>query len=609
MPLPTTLPADFGRYRLVRKLGEGGMGAVFLAEDSQLRRSVALKVPHLGDGADPEIVARFRREARVAAALDHPGLCPVYDVGEIDGTHYLTMPFLDGTPLSAHTGKPWLPQVALDLVSRLAGALAALHGRGLMHRDLKPANVMLTPDGTPVLMDFGLARGFGATATLLTRAGAQLGTPAYAAPEQADGDADSLGPATDVYALGVILYELLTGRRPFEAPTPQGLLFGIFFKEPPPPSTLRPDIDPALDAVCLKALAKDPARRYPGMAEFAAALDAVREGSVPASGTLPGQPSEPPAQPPTVAPAPIHLAATVAPPRREPARPGIAPFGVRQAQELQQAWAAHLGRQAEETLELRGGESLTVVLIPPGTFRMGSPADEKDRNPWEKAFDAEAAHPVILTRPFYLGKFAVTQGQYEAVLGKEINRSYFSPRGGGADKVKGEPTGRFPVDSVSWGDAVRFCEMLSKRVWGKVALPTEAEWEWACRAGTDSPFHFGTQLNGTQANCDGTTPYGTDVRGPYLGRTCAVGSYPPNAWGLHDVHGNVFEWCRDRYGPYADLAETDPERTEPGPAAGRVLRGGSWYGFARFCRAGARRWSAPSDARYLVGFRVAIRAD
>jgi formylglycine-generating enzyme required for sulfatase activity len=228
---------------------------------------------------------------------------------------------------------------------------------------------------------------------------------------------------------------------------------------------------------------------------------------------------------------------------------------------------------------------------------MGDPAGDRDEKP----------RRVTISRPFYLGKYEVTQAQFEAVMGK--NPSHFSPRGDGAAAVQGQQTGRFPVDNVSWQAAELFCTELGTKVGRKVALPSEAQWEYACRAGTDTAFHIGTALNGTQANCDGTSPFGTDRKGPSLGRTCEVGSYPANAWGLHDMHGNVWEWCADWYGPPDGLGETDPERTEKGGAQTRVLRGGSWDRFARDCRSAYRYGYAPAFTYNGVGFRVAVRLD
>src|SRR5262245_27148350 len=160
MATDTSMPEQFGRYRILKKLGEGGMGAVYLAEDTVLTRQVALKVPHFGENDGPRVIERFYREARAAAALSHPDICPVIDVGQIDGKHYLTMPFIEGKPLSHHMEQKWSVPQACTMVRRLALAVAELHQRGLVHRDLKPANIMIRPGGEPLLMDFGLAKSF-----------------------------------------------------------------------------------------------------------------------------------------------------------------------------------------------------------------------------------------------------------------------------------------------------------------------------------------------------------------------------------------------------------------------------------------------------------------
>lgn len=274
MQAVTPLPEKFGRYRVLRKLGAGGMGTVYLAHDTELDRDVALKVPHFSADDDPEVVERFKREARIAAGTHHSNVCPVYDVGEIDGVHYLTMPYIEGAPLSQRVGKPWPPLAAVTLVSRLASVLAVLHKRNLMHRDLKPANIMLRPGDDPVVMDFGLARS--ATGTdRMTATGAAVGTPAYMSPEQIKGDPGKVGPATDIFSLGIIFYELLTGQSPFPGPG-HVCCYHIVHEDPALPSRALPGLDAALDALCLKALEKNPAKRYASMADFAAALDDYR---------------------------------------------------------------------------------------------------------------------------------------------------------------------------------------------------------------------------------------------------------------------------------------------------------------------------------------------
>ncbi len=250
---PRNLPPQFGRYHVERKLGEGGMGAVYLAVDSQLARPVALKVPFL-DGPDAEMVrARFLQEARSAAALHHPNICPIHDLGEIDGVPYLTMTYMEGEPLSRRVGpgRPLPPREAAGLVRRIALALEYAHENGVIHRDLKPGNVLIDGGGEPVVMDFGLARRNDAGAHL-TQTGQVMGTPAYMPPEQLGGDVKAMGAACDVYSLGVVLFELLTGTPPFQGDL-LSLSAQVLFDPPPRPSARRPGIDGRLDAICLRA--------------------------------------------------------------------------------------------------------------------------------------------------------------------------------------------------------------------------------------------------------------------------------------------------------------------------------------------------------------------
>jgi formylglycine-generating enzyme required for sulfatase activity len=211
------------------------------------------------------------------------------------------------------------------------------------------------------------------------------------------------------------------------------------------------------------------------------------------------------------------------------------------------------------TLDLGGGVLLELVRIPPGRLLMGSPRTEKGRDE-----DEGPQHWVNISRPFYLGRYEVMQEQYRKVMG--TNPSHFSPEGDGKNDVRGMKTDGLPVERVSWEEALHFCRKLSQVDPRRRAfcLPTEAEWEYACRAGTTTPFHFGECLNGTQANCDGRTPYGRVEKGPCLGRTTTVGSYPANAWGLYDMHGNVEEWCRDWHGSYSPQASRDPHGPKQG---------------------------------------------
>ncbi|MFO0811149.1 MAG: serine/threonine-protein kinase [Gemmataceae bacterium] len=277
---PGELPARFGRYILLKLLGKGGMGAVYLAHDGQLDRVVALKMPHF-DGPDRyQLHDRFLREAQVAATLHHPNLCPVYDVGEVEGTLYLTMAFLEGKPLARFIkpGQKLPTRAVATVVRQLALAMQEAHDSGVIHRDLKPSNIMVTPDKRPVIMDFGLARRTDGNDPQLTVSGMLMGTPTYMPPEQINSDHTAVGPASDIYSLGVILYELLAGQPPFSGPLGT-LMSQIMTEQPPPLSASRTDLSPALSAICSKALAKKPEDRFASMREFAEALRGFLRGT------------------------------------------------------------------------------------------------------------------------------------------------------------------------------------------------------------------------------------------------------------------------------------------------------------------------------------------
>lgn len=273
------VPEVFGRYRIIKPLGQGGMGTVYLADDTKLSRKVALKIPHIRDSENDDVLDRFLREARAAATLDHPNLCQVFDYGQIDGIHFLAMAYIEGAPLSRFVDpdKPISERQAAGVIRKLALALAEAHDKGVIHRDLKPSNVMINKRREPIVMDFGLARLDTHQDMRLTQTGTFLGTPAYVSPEQIKGELDDIGPACDIYSMGVILYELLTGRLPFEGNSFQ-VLGKILTQEPEPPSHFRKGLDPVLESICLKAMAKDPGQRYPSMHEYASALSEYLRG-------------------------------------------------------------------------------------------------------------------------------------------------------------------------------------------------------------------------------------------------------------------------------------------------------------------------------------------
>jgi formylglycine-generating enzyme required for sulfatase activity len=257
--------------------------------------------------------------------------------------------------------------------------------------------------------------------------------------------------------------------------------------------------------------------------------------------------------------------------------PTKSPFSRAEAKTHQQAWAEHLGLPVQVTNSV--GTKLS--LIPPGQFVMGSPPGEE----WHRA--DEIQHGVTLTKAFYLGAAEVTQGQWKTLMGE--NPSFFT----GDD---------LPVDTVTWEQAVEFCRKLSEKEGIQYRLPTEAQWEYACRAGTTTPFHTGNTINTDQANYDGNHTYAKGKKGIYRETTTQADRFAPNAWGVHDIHGNVWEWCADWYGAYPGAEVSDPV----GPVEGqsRIVRGGSWTNFPAVCRSANRGKTVPTNFNFHFGFRV-----
>ena len=258
------LPSQFGRYQILRQLGSGAMGEVYLAEDTQLKRQVALKTPSFDEDDSGELLERFYREARSAATLRHSNICPVHDVGEIDGQHFISMAYIEGRPLSAYiqSDKLQSERQILLILRKLALALQEAHDHGVIHRDLKPGNIMVDGKGEPIIMDFGLACQIPKEGEArLTQSGMLVGSPAYMSPEQVQGDPGKIVPASDQYALGVILYELLTARLPFRGGI-TAVIGQILTEEPTPPSDLREGLDPRIEALCQKMMAKQVGERF-----------------------------------------------------------------------------------------------------------------------------------------------------------------------------------------------------------------------------------------------------------------------------------------------------------------------------------------------------------
>jgi serine/threonine-protein kinase len=296
-----------GRYRIMSRLGSGGMADVYCAEDQQLGRRVALKVLYRRFAEDQEFVERFRREASSAAGLQHQHVVSVYDRGEFDGTYWIAMEYLEGRSLKRLIQEegPLAPERAVDLTIQILRAARFAHRRGIIHRDLKPHNVIVDDEGRAKVTDFGIAR---AGASDMTQTGSIMGTAQYLSPEQAQGHAVSA--QSDIYSVGIILYEMLTGRVPFEGESAVTIALKQVSEQPVAPSQLNPAVTPALEAVVMRALAKDPAQRYPDADAFIAALQGQEVPAAPPTDATAIAAAAPPPPPPVLAREPV----TPAPP-------------------------------------------------------------------------------------------------------------------------------------------------------------------------------------------------------------------------------------------------------------------------------------------------------
>ncbi len=621
-------PIQLGVYAVQRKLGEGGMGAVYLALDTRLNRPAAVKVMRPEIASQPLARARFLREAQAMAAVKHDHVAAIYSANEeADGTTWLAMELLEGESLddAVKRGESFDWKTIMRLGREIALGLGAAHAKKLIHRDIKPANIWLeAPDAKVKILDFGLARQV-ETEGELTGSGAMLGTPSYMSPEQANGD--PVDGRTDLFSLGVLLYRLTTGKLPFTGATVMATITALATKDPTPVKTLRPDCPAGLADLIHRLLAKKRDRR-PASAKAVAdeLLTLERDGSA----TLPLVEALPAADP-------WAAIDDVTPAAAVPKTPSAPAHGSpRSSKKWLLALPAMLlllagggyvvikiknkdGTETEikvpdtATVTVLDDKGKTVALVPPK--KSADPAPKTVKNSIGMEFvlvgkgtawlggggGTPGERKFLIEKDFYLGKYEVTQEEWEAVTG--LNPSHFSRNGQGKDAVKDIPDAdlkRFPVESVSWDNCQVFIERLNKREkeFGRVyRLPSEEEWEYACRGGPlsdklDSAFDFyfakpSNQLLPDQANFVPDPEKGQKG----LQRTCKVGTYQPNQLGLYDMHGNVWEWCENLY------------TTE---GATRAYRGGCWNGVAGDCRSANRCTNDPSARGHALGFRLAL---
>jgi formylglycine-generating enzyme required for sulfatase activity/tRNA A-37 threonylcarbamoyl transferase component Bud32 len=481
--LETLRPALAGRYEVERQVGRGGMATVFLAQELHPRRRVAIKV------LDPEIAAtvgpdRFLREVDIAAALAHPHVVPIFTAGTAAGHLYYTMPYIAGESLRARLTRegPLPVPEALRIAAEVADALDYAHRHDIVHRDIKPENVLFQ-EGHALVADFGVARVIAEAGARLTQTGVAVGTPLYMSPEQASGES-RLDGRSDVYGLGCVLYEMLTGTVPFTGPTAQAVLARHIVDPVPPLATLRPGIQPGVVTAVNRALAKIPADRWASAADFARALR--------------GEASTP------VTDAPVPPAD-----RRTRAARFVA-IGLGAAILGAGAWAV-VARSASRESPPSEGEPpgpVRMVLVPAGTYRL-----------FGGACPLCLPERVVRLDSVRIDRTEVTVGAYAAFVSAAAARTPWSER----------PASDLPVTGVLWEEAAAYCRWRDSIA----RLPTEEEWEAAARGSDGRQYPWGDTWFGDRTNAAG----GQTGLSP-------VGAFPTGAAanGAVDLAGNAWEW-------------------------------------------------------------------
>ncbi len=640
-------------YVILHPLSAGGMGWIYRAQHRRKNRTVALKVtpPHLARSTSA--VKRFQREIDIVARLRHPRLVTAIDAGEDEGVSFLVMEELQGHSLAewVELNGPMRVLTAVDMIRESAEGIAAAHEAGVIHRDINPSNLWIevftgtsrmsaTGPGVRVL-DFGLAHMIAAESSQRAphaAGNAIAGTVGYIAPEQGR-DSRNADARSDIYSLGCTLYYLLTGKAPYQGTSAVETLANQERSPIPPLESPRDPIPPALQSIYLRMVAKAPADRY------ASADDLIRDLDSFLAGTRISSPR--PKWLKTAALGGVAAVALIAAvwlsamwlrPGPEAAdRDGVVrisgplpapldgPATIEQVVAAQKAWAAALGMPVEISNNL----GMTLRLIPPGTMTLGTPPgqiDERlaqlDPGGWQwqwlrKHRDLEfRQHRVTLTQPYYLGTTEVAVKQFRAFVDAAKHQTAAETDGlGGVSYAKNlfrrqspaltwrtpgydHQTDDYPVVQVTADDAAKFCRWLGERDRRPYALPTEAHWEFGCRAGRPERWFWGD-------DADGFNEYSSVPSDGWYGPR-AVAQKKPNPFGLFDIAGNVAEWTADWFDP--DFIPADPSRDPRGPKVGTVhpIRGGAFLHPAPDGFASASRLDPPDACQDFVGFRVMV---
>ncbi|MCD4752071.1 MAG: SUMF1/EgtB/PvdO family nonheme iron enzyme [Anaerolineaceae bacterium] len=611
------------RYQIIKKLGEGGMGAVYLAEDQRLGRKVAIKRLRL-IGASDEVYAqfleRFRREAREMARLQHPSIITLHDYGVDDSGAYLVMEYLSNGTLKDRMDSPKSVLESIQLIEPIAEALQYLHDRGIVHRDIKPANILFDENNRSMLADFGIVKLLGGDTETLTATGAAIGTPAYMAPELIAGDA---GPQTDQYALAVVFFELVTGKKPFQGRTPMETMTMQKYEPLPDPRSLVPGLAQSTCSFLKKALAKASEERFSDMKTFIQDMykqenripeveeqTIIDEETILIPDALRSTPPEETNLPDKKNRLPLSLQGEAGRGSKNLPRwlfwsaGGVAIliviliFVLSGSSGSVKSTPTLSGLAMQLTEESAGVEQTSIsttptampsstptktstpTMPPTPTLGIGStmirekdgmemvyvPAGEFTMGSEDGDEDEQPVHDVVL-EAYWIDKFEITNRQYEQCVEEGACGTPSSVKSYTRNNYYGnEAYQDYPVIYVSREQSQAYCEWVG----GK--LPTEAEWEKAARGIDERSYPWGNE----NPICS-LVNYGG--KNGCVGDTSKVGSYPSGAspYGALDMAGNVWEWVADWYDEdyYNDSLSENP--TGPTTGSSRVLRGGSWY--------------------------------
>ncbi len=648
--MPDLSGQSIGRYHIIEQLGQGGMAVVYKAYDTRLECDVAVKcirMERLTEELKEKTLKRFEREAKEVARLTHPNIVKVMDYGEYQGIPYLVMPYLPGGTLKQRSGEklPW--REAVCLVLPVARALAYAHSHNIIHRDIKPGNILITDTGEPMLSDFGVAKILDVEdGNTLTGAGVGVGTPEYMAPEQW---MNKVVPQTDIYALGVVLYELVTGRKPYSADTPAAVLIMQSSQPLPRPQQYVPDLPEGVEKVLYKAMAKEPKDRYASMGEFAAALEGLLDGRQKekvveaAEGTVPIVSDVPPLKQAAKQQENETIDEKLTPP--EPDRTG------RENGQKGKGWIVGaaggvilLGilclvafmsplnkiispptKMATSTLVLSTDittsasilptKTATKTAIPPtetaaptltptlgvgstrvsekdGMLLMYVPSGTFEMGSENGKSNEKPVHTVYLDA-YWIDQTEVTNGMYaQCVSSGDCTLPHQISSNSRSEYYGIKQYDDYPVIYVDWNQADAYCRWTGRR------LPSEAEWEKAARGTDERAFPWGEENDYChKANYAGC-----------MADSNKTGSYPAGVspYGALDMAGNVWEWVVDWYdlNYYANYSHENP--TGPDSGEFRVIRGGAWYSSGENVRSSSRGFGDPDNGGQNIGFRCAV---